>query len=240
MHSFDPRDLARLAAVAHEHGVFDLADRAYAAALEALRGDPSFGPCAAAFAALCADRDDIDEAERLFGEVVESTAALRMHRLHLDLARARRSRSSIAHVRRELADALVTDDEHLEVATRLLMAAVARGDAREVSPPIAVGGDVAWFRVGQGPRVDVRRHRATRLVLRALVEQRLTQPGVPLRIDEIVAFGWPGESMRASSATARVYVAVLALRKLGLRPVLLAQDGGYMIDPSAPCRRAIS
>jgi hypothetical protein len=46
----------------------------------------------------------------------------------------------------------------------------------------------------------------------------------------LVEKGWPGEVMRTTSAMSRLYVTVLGLRNLGLRHILLVQDGGYLLD----------
>jgi hypothetical protein len=88
-----------------------------------------------------------------------------------------------------------------------------------------------WFRLGRGTTIDLRRRRSQRLILQALVQHRIEWPGQVISAAELVAKGWPGESMLPSSARCRLYVTVLALRNSGLRHVLLAQDGGYLLDP---------
>lgn len=125
--------------------------------------------------------------------------------------------------------------------------AAARGVARElallallatpVGPTISpraslyVASDTSWFKWQDAPRVNIRKRRSSRLLLETLVEHRLSIPGKVVPAALLIARGWPGESMRPSSAMSRLYVAVLALRNLGLRDAIVGQDGGYLLDP---------
>ena len=94
-----------------------------------------------------------------------------------------------------------------------------------------VGPGGMWFRLGLGNKIDLRRRRSARLILQALVQHRIERPGEVVSVEALVAKGWPGEAMQPSSARSRLYVTVLGLRNRGLRHVLLAQDGGYLLDP---------
>lgn len=106
------------------------------------------------------------------------------------------------------------------------------------APGLVVGPDLAWFRYMGSRPVHLRRRRASRLLLERLVDDRLARPGTAVPATELIAAGWPGEVIRPQSALSRLYVAVSALRKLGLRDALLGQDGGYLLDPALVVTRA--
>ncbi len=84
--------------------------------------------------------------------------------------------------------------------------------------------------------VDLSRKRVLARIFAALVDKRMQAPGEPLALDDVLDAGWPGEDMAHTSAINRVHVAVSTLRKLGLRPVLLSHERGYLLDPSVPWR----
>ena len=94
----------------------------------------------------------------------------------------------------------------------------------------------AWIEDPDGVRHDftaVARHPA---LVRALVEARLRHPGEGLGADALVAAGWPGEVVLERAASTRIRVALSALRKAGLRPLLLRGGGGWFLDPEVPLR----
>lgn len=121
------------------------------------------------------------------------------------------------------------------------IASLAMGGAKVTPRALAliVGPGAAAFRLGNGRPVDLRRRRSLRLVLDVLVQQRIAQPGVAVPAGALIAGGWPGETIRPTSAMSRLYVTILALRKLGLRDIIFAQDGGYLLDPSLELTQAI-
>ncbi|MFT3775997.1 MAG: hypothetical protein QM820_62430 [Minicystis sp.] len=139
----------------------------------------------------------------------------------------------------------------LRLAVRLLSRALGEAAAAEVAPAeaaapieppgrgsvLAVGAAQRWFSLGDGARVDLARRGALRLILRALVEQRQDAPGVGLDADHLFAAGWPGERALPHAAANRVYAAIATLRRLGLEPVLVRQDDGYLLDPSVAVDR---
>lgn len=89
-----------------------------------------------------------------------------------------------------------------------------------------------WFRLeGDDEGVDLTRRRALRGVLRGLVERRLSAPGEPMTLDDVLEAGWPGERMSPESGARRVYVTINRLRKLGLGELLLTTGDGYMLAP---------
>jgi tetratricopeptide (TPR) repeat protein len=132
------------------------------------------------------------------------------------------------------AGAAATTRVHLRLAARLLARAIARSRRRVDSartPDLEVAADGRWFALAGGPPVAMGRRHASRLVLRRLVEQRLTAPGAGLSVDEVLAAGWPGEKILHESGQARVRNVMRELRELGLRDCLLTQDDGYLLAP---------
>jgi predicted ATPase/Tfp pilus assembly protein PilF len=95
---------------------------------------------------------------------------------------------------------------------------------------VARGG--LWFQAPGGERVELEQRRSLRLLLEALVRQRLAQPDTPLSSQALLEAGWPGERMTAEAGRTRLYSAVYSLRTLGLRSLLKKRDDGYLLDPS--------
>jgi predicted ATPase len=248
------------AAVVHQlAGALDVAQETYSASLAVLReqGDRlQEGLFAGAASTLAWAQGRADEAESLHamardrltelsGSIDERlTTALSLHLGHRDLWLHRTAlgggdeRAAKAHLedaRRRLTDAavLVDDNDDLRIAYRLLQHAV-EGEvpAPSGSGDIELDPSALWFRVGSRPRVDLRRRRALRLVLQALVEERERAPGVPVPMQRLIATGWPGEKILLQAGLSRLYVTVRSLRELGLRSALLRQDDGYLLDPN--------
>jgi hypothetical protein len=90
----------------------------------------------------------------------------------------------------------------------------------------------ASFVVNGNPPVDLRRRRSLRLLLRHLITMFERQPGSATSLEEIVEAGWPGERLHPQSGAQRAYVAIAALRKMGLRDLLLTEGDGYLLAPS--------
>lgn len=110
-------------------------------------------------------------------------------------------------------------------------------DAPSVPPPANEGsGDVlrigeggAWFRAGEGARVELARRKPLRRILDRLADEHARQPGAALAWDALMEAGWPGEKMRAEAGAHRVRVAISTLRKMGLREALRTDEQGYSI-----------
>jgi hypothetical protein len=75
---------------------------------------------------------------------------------------------------------------------------------------------------------------APKRLLLALAQARLAHAGSVLAPQELVGAGWPNERMRPEAARQRLRTAIWTLRKLGLEPVLLTRDEGYLLDPAVP------
>jgi hypothetical protein len=98
---------------------------------------------------------------------------------------------------------------------------------------LTVGRDAESFRVGNGPRVDLRSLGSIRRVFRLLVETHCTRPGQALSIADIFDVAWFGEEVDENTLggrRGRVYTVLSKLRKMGLESVLRRTSGGYHLD----------
>jgi predicted ATPase len=102
---------------------------------------------------------------------------------------------------------------------------------------LVVGPESRWMMPPRGERIDLVRYGPARRVLDRLVTARLTDRGAALSPDDLIAAGWPGERMRHSAGLLRVYSVVRRLRRLGLEPLLVTRDDGYLLDPDATVER---
>jgi hypothetical protein len=93
-----------------------------------------------------------------------------------------------------------------------------------------VGPEASWFRLPGGRLEDLRKHGATRRILSALLEQRLSKDGRELSMDDLLEAGWPQERVDRHSGMNRVHVALADLRKRGLKPWLKRSGPGYLLD----------
>ncbi len=101
---------------------------------------------------------------------------------------------------------------------------------------LRVAADGSWFDY-RGELVDLRRSSGARRVLDSLTEARLAAPGQPVSVHVLFEKAWPGTSIALESAANRIYVAMSALRRLGLRDVILREARGYLLDPNVPTTR---
>jgi hypothetical protein len=88
-----------------------------------------------------------------------------------------------------------------------------------------------------GERVALARHGSLRLVLDALVERRIAEPGAATSAAGLLAKGWPGERVLHESGMLRVYTAIRRLRAMGLGEVLETRHDGYLLSPRVPFER---
>ena len=109
----------------------------------------------------------------------------------------------------------------------------------ESSPDLSLrlGHDVSWFQIGSRTPADLRRRAALRAIVRELVDARCADPERRITKERLVEAGWPGERILEDAAASRVYTAIRTLRKMGLEPILLTDDGGYRLDPRTVVQR---
>ena len=164
-------------------------------------------------------------------------AALAIHRLQLAAPSA--SPAELAAMfasAQDLAASLPCDDPRF--ALRLL--ARARDAAGQVglpAPPtsasaLVVRAEGRAFLSAPGPEVDLRRRAPLARILHALARRRVESPGETMRVEDILAAGWPGERVRYDAGANRVYVALAELRKLGLRDWIMSDTSGYRLATS--------
>lgn len=111
-----------------------------------------------------------------------------------------------------------------------------RRHLREPNRELVVDEEVTRVRVGSTPSLPLGSRRALRRILSALIEQHQRRPGEAIAVTELVAAGWPGESLIFEAAANRVYVALSSLRKLGLDGVIERCDGGWRLAPGTTVR----
>lgn len=102
---------------------------------------------------------------------------------------------------------------------------------RSIAAPVALdlSGDATWFRVSDGAVVDIPRRRLLRSLLLALATFHRDEPGRSLSTAQLVDRVWPGDRSHSASARNRLYFAVNALRRLGLRGIVVRSRGGYAL-----------
>ena len=96
-------------------------------------------------------------------------------------------------------------------------------------PTLVAAADATAFRVPGGDWVDLSRKRVLRTLFAALLHRRLDAPGSPFTAEELAACAWPSAPLDEAMRN-RLYVSVSKLRDLGLRDILLSDDG-YLLDP---------
>jgi predicted ATPase len=104
-------------------------------------------------------------------------------------------------------------------------------------PDVTLGAEARWFLTPElDAPVELGRRTSIRLVLAHLVDRLARAPGEPVEVYDLFDVGWPGQEIDPELAAERVYWAVRTLRNLGMRDLLLTQDGGYLLDPKTTVR----
>lgn len=103
---------------------------------------------------------------------------------------------------------------------------IARLVGSDGSRRLRVGPEGRWFAVGRAEPVDISGRKALPELLEALVDAA----GDSLDPYQLAEAGWPSEELHPETAKNRVYVAVHALRKMGLAEVLRTEGGGYALE----------
>ena len=230
----------------HECGAHDDARAEYERALEGLSGRDLRNEtiARAALGALLAERGDLNRAVEEIARAESIAGASRpllqdlvaIWAGHLDLARARAAASDCdggtAERLRTAVDARVQQaaprSEDARVALRMLRTAAEA--ARRERGVLRVRDDGGQAVTPDGVCVVLGRHRALKRLLLALAAREPSAS--PLGADDLFEAGWPGQRARPASRKNRVYVALSALRALGLRDLIVSRDGGWLIDPS--------
>lgn len=122
------------------------------------------------------------------------------------------------------------DDPELEARALALLERAAPVPP-ERSIRLEVARDGRLFRL-EDRSVDLARRRALPRVLVYLARLRIDQPGHHATVEDVFAGGWPGERALPHAAAARVYMAIRALRNLGLKNAIATGPAGYRIDPA--------
>ena len=134
------------------------------------------------------------------------------------------------------------DAPALEAQARRLTATWGPPGHREETRVLEVASDGSLATFGSCV-LDLRSRRALPRVLLALARARVESEGAYLSVRDVFTAGWPGEKALEHAAAARVYMAVRALRSLGLRGAIATTPAGYRIEPEitvrlSPPRRA--
>ena len=127
--------------------------------------------------------------------------------------------------------ALLSTSSDARRARRLTRLRRAGGDT---GGGLIVAADARSVVLPDGSRVDLGRRVAPRRVLLTLAEARHDRAGEVLSFDDLIGAGWPNERMSADAARKRLRTVIWTLRKLGLEPLLLTRDDGYLLDPLVP------
>jgi predicted ATPase/uncharacterized protein HemY len=158
---------------------------------------------------------------------------------HLASARQRIAASMVDGAPSTSGPALAVQSSDVRIAVRALRRAL----DEEAGPPEAVttavplptklevAHDGSWYLPPDAERVSLERRKALRLMLAKLVDERLGSPGATVKTADLVAAGWPGESVVPEVGADRVYTALSTLRKLGLKSALQNRGDGYRLDP---------
>ncbi len=214
--------------------------------------------------AISAARDRVEEsaavfalAETALGEVGDRVGlgVSEIYLGHLDLARSRRAAAAgdaqraLAHraaaERRSASDRAPIHASPARVARRTLQRALdditLDGQRSNDDEALLIDHDRRWIRLpGRVRWVRFGRQTVLWRLLAELSEARLRAPGQPISAEALIAAGWPGQSVHPTSAQNRLHVAVNALRKLGLRPLIVTRDDGYLLAPSVRVRWVVS
>jgi hypothetical protein len=95
---------------------------------------------------------------------------------------------------------------------------------------LAVEHDASTFRLADGPTVSLRARPSLRRILLGLVQANRAA-GPALDVWALLAAGWPGETLDPIAGSNRVYAAIAALRRLGLRRAIDRDEVGYRLAP---------
>lgn len=98
----------------------------------------------------------------------------------------------------------------------------------QVKAHVGVSIDGTSFRVGEDV-VELEHRKPLVRILARLVREQTTNPLGSVDRAELIAAGWPNESILPSSAAHRLHVGISTLRALGLADVLVRRGAGYAL-----------
>jgi predicted ATPase len=166
----------------------------------------------------------------LYDAIVVLAASARLARKHPVRASELRDRA-----RSQIARATAAEQpsgEDTRVALRIIRSSFGR-DATGLATRehLHVHAGRKWFQL-DGRVVSLATKPTLGNLLFALGDRHARQPGQAMTTFELLDAGWPAQSIGALAGTNRVYVALAALRKLGLTRVLLRTADGYRLSPT--------
>jgi tetratricopeptide (TPR) repeat protein len=244
-------------------GQLDEADHLIAGAVQALaeaRDHLNEGFTQSVRGAILAARDRIHDAADAFAHADAALAAVGDHvglavssiyHGHLDLARSRQAAAdrdaarALAHrseaERRAAQGSSGVPATPARIALRTLRQALGAASAGDADPSdeetLEIDQDRRWIRIpGRVRWVQFGRQTVPWRLLLELCQARVRAPGQAISADALIAAGWPGQSVLPTAAQNRLHVAINALRKLGLRPLIVTRDDGYLLTPSVRIR----
>lgn len=130
------------------------------------------------------------------------------------------------------------DDSRFALRLLRSLAGAVRAGAVRAGDVLEIATDGSWFRSPNAERVSLPARSPLRRLLVCLATQRIEAPGRAVRVDELLAAGWPNEKMRVEAGLNRLYVAIATLRKRGLADAVVRSGGGYLLSPAVPIGRS--
>ena len=118
------------------------------------------------------------------------------------------------------------------LACELLREFLSEQDAGSL--PIRIWDDGTGFQIGDEEAISFGDGRVLGRTLLALAKSRLDSHAQPLDFADLLAAGWPGETVSEDAASLRVRNAIARLRKAGLAHVVRKRREGYYLDSSVP------
>jgi hypothetical protein len=100
---------------------------------------------------------------------------------------------------------------------------------------LELADDGSWFRLDAQETQRIASRAALRRVLLCIVEH--ADRGESCDVRKLLEAGWPGERVDPEAGANRVYVAVSALRRMGLRTAIERFDLGYRLVPGVRVER---
>ena len=114
---------------------------------------------------------------------------------------------------------------------RLAQRIVKRVHQHRQNAEVLMSFDAQTFMIGD-KTYDCKKRLLLARILLALVRDAFTKRHPALSKEELISKGWPDEKADAESSLNRLYVALSALRKKGLKNLIEAKDGHYRLSQS--------